>query len=242
VVDPGFGMCQQEGSWVSSDNERLHFLVANLSSTKYHFAPGASIAAIQFLTLDASIESTEWAADIVSTKDVYAEFYNGDAMERRGLGFFSQLEPLKAAVEELKTLQVKVDTLAQSTNQLIFFGVFLLAVTILAATLAVFLTFIGNAGVMKTLSGVSWAGAVAALAVSAGSAFIVWLLVNTLSRTSARRASSAGTPVSGGASDARASARGRASTEGAGASTPGDASSDAAEASSARNAPTEPGE
>jgi deoxycytidine triphosphate deaminase len=136
VVDPGFGMRWDGKHWAPAPDERLHFLVANLGSGRYRLHPLDSIASLQLVELEGGIDGTP-DQEVRSSDELYEEFFRGDAMESAGLAFIRSLEQTRQEVATMKgavdALQLKVDTLENSTNQLIYFGVFLLGVTLLAA-------------------------------------------------------------------------------------------------------------
>jgi deoxycytidine triphosphate deaminase len=188
LVDPGFGLEPDgHGGWKPKIDERLHFLIANLSQEPRSLTPGYSrIASIQFLHIDGEVTPEE----ITSTTDIFHEFFDEERPLRLGLGYFLELNRARSRVDTLENvassefarietevrqevdkLSVKVGSVEGGTQSVIYFGVFLFMVTLLATAVAAVLELISNDALV--IHTASWPTAVLVV----GLAFaIAWLL------------------------------------------------------------------
>ncbi len=115
IVDPGYGSAVDDG-------ERLHFVIANTSTERVVISPERDrIASLQFITLCGDPDRSK----AVSSADLERELFEGEPPRKLALGFF----------EELARVRDKVDNFEASirgTRDVVFFGVFLIAATLLA--------------------------------------------------------------------------------------------------------------
>lgn len=145
LVDPGFGMKREGGSWVPKEDERIHFLLANLGSETVKLRPGKDkIASLQFFRVPEPMEKME----VESGKDMQEEFFSDESGQQGGLVF---VKHIRNAMEEigsfnarLNTINVRVDTMEKATNQIVMFGVYLLSASVLVGASAFILAVLGS--------------------------------------------------------------------------------------------------
>jgi deoxycytidine triphosphate deaminase len=140
LVDPGYGLELREGKWVAKKvGERLHFQLANIGEERLTLLPERdSIAGIQFITLKGkAVGKGEDLTDLSipdSAELLEAMFDRGSDVSLPPLAFFSQTRELETKVEKLEKQcdeqKVKLETTRQATDQLVVFGVFLIAITL----------------------------------------------------------------------------------------------------------------
>lgn len=128
-VDPGYGQ--------SADDERLHFLLANMSHDDVVLNPGEEkIASIQFSTVE---EPSERHAILSPTDVLTREFFREPY--RKGLMLVEDLEQGLGEIEDFKR---ELEIVERATRDVVVFGAYLFMVTILAAAIAVILTMISG--------------------------------------------------------------------------------------------------
>lgn len=138
-VDPGFG---------SKDPQPLHFLIANMGDQAMALEPGRTeIATLQFHLVEGRIDE----ADPESNRDdIDAQFFGEDppafALDLfRGLARLGALEAIEKRTssiverlsEGMQRLEGRVEGLHQGSQQIILFGVVLIAATIAGVTTSV---------------------------------------------------------------------------------------------------------
>lgn len=133
-VNPRFGLRLTEGNWVPKDDERLHFLIANLGSEPQAILPeSTSLASLQFHRVvgDPGMMVTS------STQNLIADDYEANS-PASALSLFPELRRQRKAIEELK---VSVEKVENGFAPLVTFGVYLLSVTFLGVILNSLLQF-----------------------------------------------------------------------------------------------------
>jgi hypothetical protein len=137
---------------VPKQDERIHFLVANLGSEKVKLVPGETqIASLQFFRVPEPVEKLP----VESGEDMEREFFR-DESAQHGLVFVARLREAKEQIESLKTeiqtTNVKVESLEKGTNQIVMFGVYLLCVSIVGVVITFALSILTSTGVKTPLS------------------------------------------------------------------------------------------
>ncbi|GLZ37515.1 hypothetical protein Acsp05_11400 [Actinokineospora sp. NBRC 105648] len=155
VAHPGFGRrLNEDGEWVPKEDERLCLVIINVGSEPEYLRAGDPIAYLQFFEVDP-------VPDPVPIKnagfdDLYARLFESDSAGG-GLGYFKIIYDVQRKVDDArllaekqaeeyekreKVLQVKVDAavaavdrVRNSTDNVVVFGVFLVAVTLLGVVL-----------------------------------------------------------------------------------------------------------
>jgi deoxycytidine triphosphate deaminase len=175
LVDPGFGMRRDGDSWVAKQDERLHFLVANVGPNEIVLTPGKEkIASIQFLYVLGNALRTE----VISTADMDREFFDANDVPKLGLSFFEDMTNLRDQFVEFRK---RFETVESGSKQIVMFGVYLLTATILVAAFVTLLSIVASddlAGKLKTISDIApktWKG-VASLV---GGGLAVGFIVNS---------------------------------------------------------------
>jgi len=127
LVDPGFGLTEDgDGEWRPKNDERLHFLIANVGSNEVVLIPGKDkIVCLQFL----HVSEPQVKRYVQSGEDMQDEFFSEKPSGEPGLVFFSHVTK---AVEDMKRYEERLGALERGAHQLIYFGVFLVSASILA--------------------------------------------------------------------------------------------------------------
>lgn len=140
LVDPGFGMREIGELWLPKEDERLHFLLANVGPTDVVFEPGkAKIASIQFFKVYGHTQRNE----VPSTVDMQNEFFDTNEPPKLGLSFFRDMSDMKSEVRDFRT---RVDVVERGTTQVVMFGNYLLGVTFLVGLLTALLGLVSSDG------------------------------------------------------------------------------------------------
>jgi len=141
-LSPGFGLTPTEsGGWTAIGDERLHFFIANLSSREHVIQPGVdTIASLQFFAVDGN-PGTRPAASSRELEDEYLQ-----VGEFSGLGFFSQLLDVEDRLSR-RTADVerRLNTIETGTNNIVLFGVYIVAAAFLGVVFSQILAITGNA-------------------------------------------------------------------------------------------------
>ncbi|HEX6687064.1 MAG TPA: hypothetical protein VF085_00190 [Solirubrobacterales bacterium] len=162
LVDPGYGRVQlEDGTWVpKEEGARLHFQLANIGAETIWIAPNEdSIAAIQLVALegDPQREIREGVeGDVADLKVPSSDrllqnlFYAGADEPFEPLAFFSSTAGLEERVEKLNTSvekgKARIEAGERSTDRLVVFGVFLIAITLFSAAIAAILGVFADGG------------------------------------------------------------------------------------------------
>jgi deoxycytidine triphosphate deaminase len=147
LVDPGYGCeLRKDGKWwVKENGQRLHFQLVNVGDREFAIAPGkTSVAGIQFMTLDGFVMTageTESDVMVPNSDDLLEDLFGkGDARPLAPLAFFPRMadlrEDLDRASSRIEKQKIKLDSTKRSTDQLVVFGVFLLAITLFTVACA----------------------------------------------------------------------------------------------------------
>ncbi len=145
LVDPGFGMKKENGSWVPKEDERIHFLLANLGSETVKLRPRKDkIASLQFFRVPEPTKKSE----VESGKNMQEEFFSDESSQQGGLVF---VKHIRNAMEEIDSFQTKlnntitrVEVMEKGTNQVVMFGVYLLSASILVGAIAFILSILDS--------------------------------------------------------------------------------------------------
>jgi deoxycytidine triphosphate deaminase len=160
LVDPGYGRVRlDDGTWVPKpDGARLHFQIANIGAETIWITPREdSIAAIQLVALEGDPrreirDGVEQAvADLkVPSSDRLLQnlFYPGADEPFEPLAFFSSTAGLRERIEDLNTRveksKARIEAGERSTDRLVVFGVFLIAITLFSVATAAILGLISD--------------------------------------------------------------------------------------------------
>lgn len=146
-VNPGFGLVQHGRSWRAADDERLHFLVANVGNTTRAITRDDSIATLTFMRLSGAVRHKPAA----STQAVIAESY-GPQGALVGLGLLTDLAEQKIAVDALNRRVLDIE---KGLQPLISFGVYVVAAALLGVVATVAIGFLSAQTVREALTGAS---------------------------------------------------------------------------------------
>lgn len=159
-LDPGFGRAPDaDGNWLPVPGTRLRFVLANVGVNDIVLGPGDAIAYLQLFDIDPvertatpsrggrAVDQTALAPDGTAKAGGLAYFRNvadlkrrmdtveADAQKRENTLLATVDERVGAAVNKVDTVQTKVDQVSNASNYVVVFGVFLVAVTMLAFAL-----------------------------------------------------------------------------------------------------------
>jgi deoxycytidine triphosphate deaminase len=132
LIDPGFGLKRDGDSWTEA-HEPLSFYLANVGSQPRQFSPGKDrVASIAFLPVTNAHTTADFPAELETTaaREAREELFDSKhAGPSRALGL----------VEDIGDIRHRVDKFEVSTQQVVLFGVIVLAITLFAAivTLAI---------------------------------------------------------------------------------------------------------
>lgn len=163
LVDPGY-------------NGRLHFQLANVGDTTFKITPGeTSVAAIQFLPV---IKATPNLKRLPKSKSLLEELFREEVKDEplEQLAYFTGVQALKKEVKDLKERlddqKIALSSVHRSTEQLVVFGVFLVAITLFAIAVTALINSLSDGSVDETADTVA-AGDVTLL----GAGFAVLFLI-----------------------------------------------------------------
>lgn len=160
TAHPGYGRELDAASalWIPKQDERLYFIIVNVGPTEYNLREGDEIAYLQFFEVERAAERN--AVSNVGF-DYLSKLFRADHEEDGGLAYFRNVKDLRgeteAAVQSLGSevqsahsamaaeiaslkrdvvdAQTAVDRVANASNTIVVFGVFLVAVTLLGFVL-----------------------------------------------------------------------------------------------------------
>jgi len=144
-IDPGYGLALQNGRWVPKDDERLHFLLANVGHDDVYLTPGKErIATIQFFKILAPAKKDSR----IGGTEVAQKFFDPKTDQGGGLVFFRQMADVRQEVNELKQrideFGDRLSGIEAGSSQILLFGIYLLSATILGVSIAAILGIISN--------------------------------------------------------------------------------------------------
>jgi deoxycytidine triphosphate deaminase len=160
LVDPGYGrMLKSDGTWgVDESGARLHFQLANLGLKNLEVVPNlSSVAGIQFIHLGGNARKTERDAaemhghelQIPSSEKLLRDLFHDHATEPLPqLAFFSNAaevhQRIKKTEGQIETNQIKLAAAEESTDRLVVFGIFLVAITLIGVIFAALINSLGG--------------------------------------------------------------------------------------------------
>lgn len=162
LVDPGYGRAKgDDGMWEPlEDGARLHFQLANIGVDELRVRPGkTSVAAIQLLSVDGDPRQ-EFRQDgervvedlhVPSSAGLLRDLFHATAKEPlKPLEFFSSTASFGRRLDGLKSdvdkSEIRIGENERSTDRLVVFGVFLIAITLFSAAIAAILGLITDGG------------------------------------------------------------------------------------------------
>ena len=141
LVDPGYA-------------GRLHFQLANVGDTIFKITPGeTSVAAIQFLPV---IAATPRLKRLPESKSLLEELFRDEVKDEplEQLAYFTGVQSLKREVKDLKEMledqKIALSSVHRSTEQLVVFGVFLVAITLFAIAITALINSLSDGSVDET--------------------------------------------------------------------------------------------
>jgi len=138
LVDPGFGLRYADAFWTAKDDERLHFVLANVGPDTIVLKPGTEkIASIQFL----HVSGNPVQKDVPSTEDMEREFFDDTTDPKLGLSFFRDMTSLRSNFAEFES---RFATVENGSKQIVMFGVYLLTASIFVAAFVALLSMVAS--------------------------------------------------------------------------------------------------
>jgi deoxycytidine triphosphate deaminase len=195
-VDPGYGLVTDpEKEWIAADDQRLHFLIANVGSSDVVLKPGEEkIASIQFASTSTPKELQQVRSKGLSA--IEEQHLNPETATAAGLVFFRNVAELKTAVDantdKNAEFERRLSGVEAGSNQVVMFGVFLLCFTFLGILFQEMLNIAGSEGltrqfgllsnlISKSLPGLS-AGLIVTVLASIGVVAIIKVLFRLLAK------------------------------------------------------------
>jgi deoxycytidine triphosphate deaminase len=196
-VDPGYGMVRgPDGEWMAADNQRLHFLIANVGSLDVVLIPGEQrIAAVQFQY----IESPEPTDQIESygLRAIEEQYLNPETAVSVGLVFFRNIAELKELVQKYvgksAELEARLAGVETGSNQVVMFGVFLLCITLVGIIFELLLTAANSTSISTQIAALNslivnyWPGTIVSLVLTVFASIGVLAVMRMFYRLIARR-------------------------------------------------------
>lgn len=144
LVDPGFGMEKSSGNdWYPKADERLHFLLANVGANDVVLRPGEDkIASLQLFPVTGNVRQ----AEVQSTSDIQREFFASDTHLKVGLWFFNEMAEVREIVSKYEQ---RINAVHEGANQVVLFGVWLIAASLLVSAIGLVLSAIGSEAVAQ---------------------------------------------------------------------------------------------
>ena len=139
LVDPGSGLLKREDDlWVPKQDERLHFVLANVGSNLFVLNPGEDkIASLQFFPVIGEPKKIY----VPSGEDMQDEFFGENEKRGTGLVFFKDVS---ATMKKTDYLEDRIETIEKSTHQIVIFGVYLISASIIIAGLSYLLSLVSS--------------------------------------------------------------------------------------------------
>ena len=145
MIEPGFGLNFDENSkkWNPEDDERFHFFLFNGGDKDFTISPKKDrIATVQFFNIQ-EIEESERKTKSGHGNEFIEDMFNDANNFINGITFFGSIESqvsnfnsnLSNKDKEILELKTTIASLEKGTSQIIMFGVYLVAVTILGISL-----------------------------------------------------------------------------------------------------------
>jgi deoxycytidine triphosphate deaminase len=162
LVDPGYGLeFSWDAGWKPKLDERLHFLVTNLSSIDRPLQPGTQkIAALQFFEVEPVPRNQRYP--ISGVNKVWEDLTAKEASPIGGLAFFNnvvdraEIKEVKETIEGVKgsigQLKNEFTTLNNTTDKVVVFGLYVLAAALLGMSIAALVALFGDAHQAVTIS------------------------------------------------------------------------------------------
>jgi deoxycytidine triphosphate deaminase len=175
LVDPGFGReMGSEGNWTIREDERLHFFVANIGAEQIGFRLGPEgdrVLSLQFFAVEENsekrvIQSTRSGegenvvAALSLLRDIaelgerldqssveLKKIINDEAVERK--------RGVASLTADAETTRSVVETIRSATHQIVIFGVFLVAITLLGVSMTILIELLSGAALEKLVSNVN---------------------------------------------------------------------------------------
>ena len=147
-VAPGYGMEKWNGSLVPKEDERIHFLVANLGSETVKLNPGHDkIGSLQFFRVAEPPDELKPKLYIEGEKEMEQEFFLDDTRQQ-GLVFVNQIkqamDKITSLEVKLRTTNTKLDTMEKSSKQIVMFGIYLLCASMVVGASAFILSILAS--------------------------------------------------------------------------------------------------
>jgi len=139
-VDPGYGLALDESNrWSALDDQRLHFLFANVGAGPVVLRPGEeTIACIQLISTEEQLDKKETQSG--GFLQIVEYFPDPQRSVEAGLVFFKNMADIRdealaigKAMQEvernLSSFSQRLQTVESGSNQIVMFGVYLMCVT-----------------------------------------------------------------------------------------------------------------
>lgn len=143
AVDPGYGRSRDRaGRWLPMEDQRLHFIVANVGPHDIALRPGhEKLAFLQLFTVGGGVVRSQTAS--VGFEVLQSQLFASSSNNATGgLAYFRNVRDLARRIDtievETKRVSDSVDKVEKASEYVVVFGVFLVATTILGV-LAAFL-------------------------------------------------------------------------------------------------------
>jgi deoxycytidine triphosphate deaminase len=149
LVDPGYGLERSGAGWTPRADERLHFLVTNLSDEERVISPGTQIiAALQFFEVSAVPEEhrREIAGGALAA---WSEIGSAPRQPIGGLGVFKDVADVQDMRESISTIKREFDTLDKTTDRVVVFGLYVLAAALLGLAITALVAILGAHRVVR---------------------------------------------------------------------------------------------
>jgi hypothetical protein len=199
LVDPGYGTRSPEG-------ERLHFVIANIGRKDFPIVPGTDqIASLEFTEICGEPDQS----DPATTEDLERRLFQSKESPRLALEFFEQLKEVDDRLDsEIRSLTSRFQAVESGTKQIVYFGVFLLTVTLFGVAFALLAQLAASDSASKAIQRIddvlpdTWPAASVVIIALVVAAVVLWKLLTLISdgiaAVAARRRDGGGRPPGGG--------------------------------------------
>lgn len=157
-MDPGYGLQRIAGSWVPMEDQRTHFLFANVGAEPISLRPGDAIAVLNLFSVEPVAEKDR--SEVVSPGlETFNEQYFGDRDSQSvGLVFFRNVRDVGQradaallAAEDVRNtsrdLLAQIRTVQEGSAFVVTFGIYLVCVTLLGVAITIALNILASAPV-----------------------------------------------------------------------------------------------
>lgn len=145
AAHPGYGREERGGKWVPKEyGERLYFIIVNVGPDYVTLQEGQAIAFLQIFEVEPPVKKAP--VKNIGLDGLSGLFRTGSSGSDGGLRYFRMVRDMQEKVAAIETkvsyAENAVDRVANTSNMIVVFGVFLVSTTVLGFALAMLVSLI----------------------------------------------------------------------------------------------------